>query len=298
MIPEFPKFKKIELSDKEDVEKFTSKYPPYSDFNFVSMWSWDTHKKMRISQLNKNLVVLFDDYVLGEPYLSFIGENKITETASELIEFSKKHHHVGVLKLIPEEIANILAKSGFTVVQDRDAFDYIYSVAHLGKMDCWPGSSLSKRIRQFIKQYPDYVVGQTPINKIKKEEYLELFKKWAKNKKIEDHFSLNEYKAFERFLQIENKKLEVVSVHIDGVLVGFTLYERLPNNGAISHFLKANTNYPGVNDILSFEEAKWLLKNGVMYYNWEQDLGIPGLRYSKEKYNPSLLMKKFIVGNK
>lgn len=35
MLPEFPKMKSIELSDREDVEKITKKYPPYSDFNFV-----------------------------------------------------------------------------------------------------------------------------------------------------------------------------------------------------------------------------------------------------------------------
>jgi len=48
MLPEFPKFKGIELSDKEDVEKITHKYPSYSDFNFVSMWSWDIKGEMQI----------------------------------------------------------------------------------------------------------------------------------------------------------------------------------------------------------------------------------------------------------
>ncbi len=36
MIPKFPNFKKIELSDRADVEKFTLKYPPYSDFKKLS----------------------------------------------------------------------------------------------------------------------------------------------------------------------------------------------------------------------------------------------------------------------
>ena len=41
MIQEFPKFKSIELSDREDVEKIAHKYLPYLDFNFVSMWSYN-----------------------------------------------------------------------------------------------------------------------------------------------------------------------------------------------------------------------------------------------------------------
>ena len=31
MIPEFPKFKNLELSDEEDVGIFTKKFPPYAD---------------------------------------------------------------------------------------------------------------------------------------------------------------------------------------------------------------------------------------------------------------------------
>ena len=30
MIPKFPKFKKLEITDKDDIESFTKNYPPYS----------------------------------------------------------------------------------------------------------------------------------------------------------------------------------------------------------------------------------------------------------------------------
>ncbi len=299
MIPEFPKFKKLELSDKKDIESFTHKHPPYSDFNFANMWAWDIHHKIRISMLNKNFVVLFSDYVHGEQFLMFIGKNKISETAKRLIEFSEKYHQTNVLKFIPEEIAHILEKEGYVVRPDRDAHDYVYSVAHLAKMDCWPGSGISKRIRQFIKLYPDYVIKKSSVHEILKDEYEKIFKKWAKNKKVDDHFELNEYKAFKRFLQISCKNTKVVSMYIHNALVGFALHGTLPNHCAISHFIKSDTGlHCGINDVLNWEEAKYLLEKGVKYYNWEQDLGIPGLRYSKEKYNPSLLMKKFIIGNK
>lgn len=75
MIPEFPKFKHIELIDKEEIEQITHKYPPYSDFNFVSMWSWDIKGEIRISKLNNNLVVRFTDYLSGNPFFSFLGDN-------------------------------------------------------------------------------------------------------------------------------------------------------------------------------------------------------------------------------
>ena len=91
MIPEFPQFKKLELSDRKDLEKFTSKFPPYSDFNFVSMWAWDTKGEMQISQLNGNLVVQFTDYINGKPFFSFLGDSLVLDTIKTLLDFSKKN---------------------------------------------------------------------------------------------------------------------------------------------------------------------------------------------------------------
>jgi len=214
MIPEFPKFKPIELSDKEDIEKMTQKYPPYSDFNFVSMWSWNIHNKVLIAKCNKNLVILFSDYITGKHFLSFIGENKVTETITELLEFSKKHYNAEFLKLIPEETINVMPETIFKSEADRDSYDYIYSVTDLANMSNWSKNSSGKRIRKFIRSNPEYTVKQSSINEIPKEEYREIFKKWAKDKNIENHFELHEYKAFEKFLEIDNKNIKFISYFI------------------------------------------------------------------------------------
>ena len=87
MIPDFPSFKNIELTDKEDVDRFTLEHQPYSDFNFISMWSWDIKEKMRISQLNGNLVVLFTDYITGESFCSFLGTHNVNETTEILLNY-------------------------------------------------------------------------------------------------------------------------------------------------------------------------------------------------------------------
>ncbi len=298
MIPEFPQFKPLELSDKKDIEKITQKYPPYSDFNFVSMWIWNVFGDMKISLLNQNLVVVFNDYLSSKPFISFIGKNKISETTSELIRFSQKFYKSSSLKLIFEEAAKELTKSGFTVTSDRDSHDYVYSISHLASMDSWTQSTISKGIRRFIKKYPDYVIKQDSIQEKSKDEYLKMFGRWSDNKNITNHFELNEYKAFERLFQIKDKNIQLISLYVKDVLVGFTVYEILPDNYAISHFAKADSEYhSSVYDILNWEEAKILKKIGIKYYNWEQDLGILGLRNSKLKYKPSFLLKQFIISN-
>src|SRR6185295_15686005 len=109
----------------------THQFPPYSDFNFVSMWSWDIKGDMRICQLHGNLVVRFTDYITGEPFYSFLGNHEVNDTARQLLELSKKEGFELALKLVPEESIKHLDNMTFHIVEDRDHFDYIFDTKSL-----------------------------------------------------------------------------------------------------------------------------------------------------------------------
>src|SRR3990167_8298917 len=220
------KYKKLELSDKKDIEKFTSKFPPYSDFNFYNMWAWDIHNKMVLSQLNGNLVVLFNDYVNSEEFLAFLGEKRAAETASILIAYSKDKHKKGFLKFVPEEVILAFKNLSFIVKADKDSFDYVYLVEHLAIMKNWHKNTSGKRIRRFLKTGIKYTIKHSSPEDITKdqEKYKEFFKKWAEDKNIKDHYKLYEYKAFERFLTIKDKNIHFVTLFFLERMVGFTVY--------------------------------------------------------------------------
>ncbi|MCX6756276.1 MAG: phosphatidylglycerol lysyltransferase domain-containing protein [Candidatus Nomurabacteria bacterium] len=296
MIPEFPQFKHLELSDREDIEKITREYPPYSDFNFTSMWSWDTKGEMQISQLNGNLVVKFADYLTKNPFLSFIGKNQICDTASRLIDFSVENYNTDSLMLVPGEMVSELNDFGFSILPDVNATDYIFSIERLREMHNWVEHQASRGIESFLKLHSDYTVEFSSIENLKKEKHLDLFSKWAKNKDVKNHTESNEYLAFTRFLDISNGDIEFVSLYKNDILIGFTAYEVLSNDFAIAHFSKADTkHHSAIYDILNWEEAKILNTKKVKYYNWEQDLGIIGLQNSKLKYKPHSFLSKFII---
>lgn len=298
-IPLFPNFKNIELSDKEEIKSMIKKaaLSPYADFNFANMWAWDIQGKMKLSRHKDNLVVLFNDYVTGKEFFSFIGNNNISETARDLIEFSKKKNFKeNALKLIPEEIAVELSKSGFMISLDRNSCDHVYEVEKLISMENLRKRNSHKRnAKKFPILYPKYQIKNSSLDKIGKDEYLEVFKKWSDNKLYEKHFDLNEYKAFCRCLDSGDKDIEIISIYVDNILIGFTLYEIVSSEYAIAHFSKTNIEYSSVSDFLISEEAKFLSSKNIKYYNWEQDLGIPGLRAFKESFKPAFLLKKFYV---
>src|SRR3989344_5884162 len=101
-MPQFPQFKKLELSDKEEIEKFTGQFEPYSDFNFVSLYSWNTKDEFKICFLNGNFVVRFLDYDSLVPFYTFLGNTRVLDTLDTLTELAKSEGITTTLKMIPE----------------------------------------------------------------------------------------------------------------------------------------------------------------------------------------------------
>lgn len=296
MIPGFPKFKKLELADQIEIQKITDDFPPYSDFNFISMYSWDTEKTKLISVLHGNLVVVFNDYITNARFLSFIGKNKVDDTMQTLFDFSQRNYGKKLLQLIPEDVVSKSALPEHKGVIDKDSADYIYTVSNLANMDQWEsGNTHKKNIKRFLVKYPNVRVEHTIVASVKKETYLAFFKKWSDNKSIENLYELNEFKAFQRIFNFKDDSLRIVSVFIDDVLVGFTMYELISESYATAHFSKTDTTHSYIIDFLIWQEAKELQKIGTIYYNFEQDLGIEGLRRFKESFKPEFFLNKFTL---
>src|SRR5690348_5704367 len=108
MFPVFPSFKKLELSDKSEFESFVKKFEPYSDFNFVSLWSYNTEDDFELSILNGNLVLKMNNYITLKPFYTFLGDQQIEETISTLLNFSESKNLIPEIRLIPE--VNVLSE--------------------------------------------------------------------------------------------------------------------------------------------------------------------------------------------
>lgn len=278
------------------MEKITSQFPPYSDFNFTSMWCWNTQEKMKLSMLNENLVVLFYDYVTEQPFLSFIGKNKTNETASALIDYSEQNFKTASLKLVPEDTAKQLSHH-FLVTPDEDAHDYIIPVAYLATLPEYPVNShhAARYCRSFMKNNPKNKIKIQNISEV--NGLIEVFKNWSHSKNL-NHAELNEYKAFERLLQNHVSENFILSIFNDEKIIGFITLENISSDYSVCHFTKANSDYNGVYDMLMYLSGKHLQERGIKYFNFEQDLGIPNLRKAKRKYKPAFYLKKFIIGVK
>lgn len=300
-LPEFPSFVHLDPKHQTVLSDGLHQTHPYSDYNFISLWSWDHQNKLKLSQLNSNVVIRFQDYQNPDDFFySFFGTNKVDETASTLLEYSKKRGN-DELKLIAELVVeNLNQPSLFVIKEDRDNFDYIVATKDMFELK----SGQNKKrwsLNQFLKTHQ----GQLKIREldIKNSRHvnqmLKVVENWRKQMSSRDSYSDSEVAAINKMLlkhsHIQTDNLHIIGIYLNEELKGFTITELLKGGVAMGHYKKADRFHRGLGPALEHFTAKTLLDKGVSRINHEQDLGLEGLRESKMSNRPVYFLKKYTI---
>lgn len=299
MIPIFPAFKRISLDDELDIKFYTNKYKPYSSFNFTNVWAWNTKEKRMISKLNDNLVFYLTDYKTSEPFLSFLGTNDVEDTTRKLIEYAIESKISPTLRFLMKESVNEIKTSDIKIDEDVDSFDYIFSLSQLAN----PQGSKFKTKRHLANRFqvenPDAIFKICDLNDINvQKQIISVLRRWENNKKNDNKIYDLEHEeiAICRLLKTASKhKLILSCIYLHDVMLGFSIDEVLPDNYAIAHFIKADNSFKGIYEFFNEKISQHLLKQGVLLWNWQQDLNIEGLRQLKTSYHPVGFLKKYSV---
>lgn len=277
------------------IRSYTCRFPPYSDYTLPSLWSWNIHDQIGLSHLKGNLVVRFTDYLAGDKFLSFLGQSEIGPTVDALFEFlSSTTGHLPYLKLIPEQgIQDIGA--GYEISEDTDNHDYIYGVAE------WVGFAGSKyeRLRRKMQRFSNRHACEACELDLNAEEVWQqirnLCTKWTQAKHSQDDV-LNDIAALNRLARIPLKDaLLGVGIYIDKTLAAYCIAEFVHDRYACGLFEHTDPACNGITPYLRNRFAARLQQRGCEWLNFQQDLGIPGLRTSKQRYRPAFFLKKFII---
>ncbi len=298
----FPNFKPLDLSDQELIQQYTSQYPPYSDFYFFSIWVWDIKKSVEFSILNENLVVKFRDYITGESFLSFLGNYKILETLNQVFDYINENNLPHYLKLFPQH--NLLGcelnslKESYKFEEDQDNFDYVILVDTLYSLEGKDLHHKRKMFNKFSREYKTTVEFNNMNNLSIRKHLLDFIDTLFSRQ--EDDINQNEIEALHKILNTNNGEFSnLINLCIynndNNHLIGFTIFEQINKEYAISSFQIANKKYKGIFEYMNKLQGEYLKKLGCLYVNWEQDLGIQGLRTAKSQYKPLFLIKYIVT---
>jgi uncharacterized protein len=302
MIPQFPNFKKIEISDQKILQKFTDKFQPYNDFELMSLWTYNKGDKNSFSILDDNLVIKIQDFITGNFLYSFIGINNIKDVTAKLIKRSKEEDLGSKLYLIPE--INIKSSPDlekyFSIKEDPDSFEYILSVQELSELKGHKYQDKRNMVNRFVRSYSEHTVRPLDLEQKKtKKDIEELFLFWEQKKGKNRTETDIEFTAIRRMFDLVHAlRVTGVGIFIGDRLIGFSIFHPVQNNYAILSFEKGDTTYKGIYEYINHCAAKHLKELGVKYINYEQDLGIPGLKKAKMLWRPVFFLKKYIIEEK
>lgn len=201
--------------------------------------------------------------------------------------------------LVDEEALQILEldEAKYTIVEDRDSFDYIYDGSALRGLTGRKYSKKRNHINAFLRDYEGRFEYKA-LTRENKNEISDFTHKWAINKDSDDpyHRIENEEIGVNNILTsypIDGVKM--AGIYIDGLLESFTIgsYDSTLKVAAI-HTEKAN---PEIRGLYPYINQQFLIKAfpDALYINREDDMGIPSLRKAKESYYPSTLAKKYTI---
>lgn len=299
MLPKFPNFKRLELSDQEDVERITSQYEPYSDFDFPSMWCWDVNDNTMVSELNGNLVAILSDHFTGTPFYSFLGNNDLDKTLKQLFAFSVHgKNSMPQLKLVPEISLEKINLKKFLIEIDLSNYDYIYDLKKISEYTGTDFSDKRRKLNNFLKNHDNPVIKILNLNdSADVQEILNLNDSWtaAKIRKDEGSDLKKEFIAIDRFIKAQFKGTLCVAVYVEEKLAGYAIFSVLPNSYSICHFSKGDIAHYGVYEFLLRESATILIEKGSTLLNYQEDLGLPGLRFWKNSFKPVSFLRKYFI---
>lgn len=282
-------FRNIKITDRYKIESITADYPPYSDHNFTSLWSW-CRDTASVCFFNEGVILLMQDYTSDEFFLSIILKKTVSdEDLIYLMHLLSRFYPQKKIKYISEYIAKRLINLGYSVFLDEDNFDYVLSVEKLAQLQNSDMATIRNMKNRFLAKYDKGYIHFLDINS--PDNLLS-------DKKNKD-FSLKEKKAmveyFRYHLSASELDTEQLGFFIDKKIVGFCFYEIIDANYALFHFQKTDTLYKGAAHYLINAVANILQEKNIKYINFEQDLGIEGLRYFKKSLKPNFFLKKYQV---
>lgn len=263
------------------------------------MLSWDTADDIEIRLRDQGLAVVFQDYETTERFLSFMGKHNVDEELKYLLALSQAYGYGDTLKLIPEEvIKRVVHKDEFIINEDRDNFDYVLSVNHLAHLAGAKNEDRRRAVKKFLAAAADNLeVRELKLNTLHDmKQIMGCLDTWEILKGRTRQNNSVEREAIRRvLLYSDNLNLHSLGFFVKHHMVAFSIFEILDDRNGMVHFEKCYTKYPGLTSYVRHQTAVRFEEEGVAYINYEQDLGISGLRKSKEMLHPVHFLKKYEV---
>ncbi len=301
-LPLFPTFRKFALDDQSWYNQFYKQFDPYADFSFGNLVVWlDQYDDLLVSSFKGNII--FSSTVLfmeNEKIITLLGRDNIPEAIDAIFDFQRTSGQEAVVSGITTVVAanSELVDAGYSIEADRENFEYLYPSQAWATLESSAMRKLRREVHTYQKEYGDRT-DVRPLD-LRDEPTVQLIRQqlasWANvfSHNDADH---SELQVLERLFSLADQlSYEANGLFVDNHLEAFLIYQRLPQvTTALFSHVKASYKFRYMFDYLLHASAQIVLDQGITQINFEQDLGIIGLRTHKESLKPTSFFEKFTI---
>lgn len=290
-------FHTVKLEDKDLFDKyFRQRRYEGSESTFTNLYMWRECYNVEWAMFEDFLCIkgkLEDmDFVLP-PY--GIKDEGIERAVNKLVEYFEAHNLTFLMRAVSPEMKEVLQGlygDKFTFTEEEDVNDYVYLAENLINLAGRKYHRKRNHIKKFKQEYPDY--QHVPLTKDLLDLCIINLKEWCLKKGCEEDKSLlcERDAAINAFEAIDYLDYKGSVILINGNVEAFTFGEALNDDTVLIHVEKANQDINGIYQVINqeFLQNNW---SHMKYVNREEDLGIPGLRKSKQSYYPVKMIVKY-----
>jgi hypothetical protein len=285
-------FRPVTIGDRELFRRHYEKYPQlHSDNTFTNMVCWNHYAHYEFAYVHGNIILssTIHEKTTFRPPVGPRNPGLLADVMNLAVAEGDNEPLVLV-----DDPAKSWIKSIYPTLPlypDRSYFEYLYLSKSLAGL---PGKKFVKirnHLNKFRKNCMPEVEQITPKNLTEVRDFLI---KWCEWKDCDaEPILANEkdavFYATEHFRELG---LSGIAIRVHGAIGAMALFEPLNETTALVHFEKGLPDCEGIYKAINAETAR-LLADRFLYINRESDMGVPGLREAKMRYQPDHMTEVF-----
>lgn len=308
--PSFPIFRKFAPEDKLTYLEFYKHVEPYSDFSFNNLIIWlDLREDLEVSQYINCIILRFSnpfEHAKQEIAYTILGNENCLRAVEAIFAYQEALGQEPRLFIVPECVVSDILQThklpqNLVIKASTDHCDYIFDVPEVTAAKGGRYEQLRRNVRLFLNKNPGNLQAwQLDLRDKATHEYLiAALKVWQKEDKgfIKNDPHFDEEKALNRYFTHNSWcEAECYGYFLNGRIFGFSITHKPPQEGwVIFNHLKCSRSVPHGYDCIYYLTMHRLHKQGITKVNFEQDLGIPGLRIHKRQLGKSEFLSRYEI---
>ena len=291
MIP----FQRLDLNQKQLYNSYLQNCGERGcEYSFTNLFLWGRQKAAFV----EGYLTLFSQFDRRSVYPFPVGKGDIKPVLDAIIHDAHVRGIPCCLSTMTQEDCNTLEQlypGAFRFYNDRDMFDYVYSIDDLADLKGRKFQKKRNHLNRFRSEHPN--CQALPLDENTRVAAFCLLRRWYETRMASDphaDFHLEQLALERAFAFQQQLEIEGMVLMEDGQPLAFAIGSRLNADTFDIHFEKAREDIDGAYAAINQAFAHHLREKypDLRWLNREDDLGIEGLRKAKLSYNPDHLVEK------